>query len=81
MKGQHARMKLKPDAKTIFCCARSVPKIYQDQVKKMIKLGAQGVIEPVEHEVVIIDSPVICQRNNDGSFDYSLTTKFMSMTN
>ena len=60
VKGQPATMKLKADAKTMFCRIRKVPLALQDQVKKeLAKLESQGIIELAEPSGVTNASPVV----------------------
>ena len=69
IKGVKATIKLKPDAKPVFCRARKVPLAMEDQVKsELAKLQAQGIIAPVDPGGVMNASPVAWQRKKDGSF-------------
>ena len=69
IKGVKATIKLKPDAKRVFCRARKVPLAMEDQVKiELAKLRAQGIIAPVDPGGVMNASPVVWQRKKDGSF-------------
>ena len=70
IKGVKATIKLKPDAKPVFCRARKVPLAMEDdQVKiELAKLQTQGIIAPVDPGGVMNASPVVWQRKKDGSF-------------
>ena len=67
--GIEATIKLKPDAKPVFCRARKVPLAMEDQVKiELAKVQAQETVAPVDPEGVINASPVVWQRKKDVSF-------------
>ena len=68
VKGVKATIKLKPDAKPVFCRARKVPLAMETQVKaELEKLQEQGIIAPVEPGGVMNALPVVWQRKKDGS--------------
>ena len=63
IKGVNATIKLKPDAKPVFCRARKVPLAMKDQFKiELAKLQAQGIITSVDPGGVMNASPVVWQR-------------------
>ena len=69
IKGFKATIKLKPDAKPVFCRARKSPLAMEDQVKiELAELQAQEIIAPVDPAGVMNASPVVWQRKKDGSF-------------
>ena len=69
VKGVKAIIKLKPDAKPVFCRARKVLLAMEDQVKiELAKLQARGIIAPVNPGGAMNASPVVWQRKKDGSF-------------
>ena len=57
-------IKLKPDAKPMFCAARKVPLALERKVKKTID-ELLGILEPVETGGVDNCSPVVCLKKGD----------------
>lgn len=67
IKGAAAKIRLKPDAKLLFCKARPIPVMMQDKVKKAIdKLIAQGVLEKVPPGGAECASPIVCVLKKNG---------------
>ena len=63
LEGVKATIKLKPDAKPVFCRARKVPLAMEDQVKiELTKLQGQGIIASVDPGGVMNASTVVWQR-------------------
>ena len=66
VKGAKASIKLKPDAKTMFCAARKVPLPLERKVNKIIdELLLLGILEPGEAGGVDNCSPVVWVKKGD----------------
>ena len=69
IEGVKDTIKLKPNAKPVFCRARKVPLAMEDQVRiELAKFQAQGIIAPVDPGGAMNASPVAWQRKKDGFF-------------
>ena len=66
VRGAKASIKLKPDAKPMFCAARKVPLPLEWKVNKTIdELLLLGILEPVEAGGVYNCSPVVWVKEDD----------------